>query len=322
MTTLMLPLAALFAGGFAFLVTLWASRYGTGVTVTGERLARMRADMAGGGGSSGMPSLVAALRKRPGANAALVPSEIAAKWAATLERAGLTLTVREYLILRIGVGAALFAFAMMFSPIPQIAILGLPLGFWGVGVWLGMRVNGRRKKMEKQLVEALQVMSSGLRSGFGFLQALEAAAEQSQQPLNVELRRTLRDIAIGSSVEQALKGLNDRVGSADFDIVITAIMIQRTVGGNLGEILDNVAHTMRERERIAGEIQTLTSQQRLTGYVIGGVPIALLIIFNIISPDFASLMFTTNLGKGLLLAVVGLQTIGFLIIKKIVNIEV
>jgi tight adherence protein B len=123
-------------------------------------------------------------------------------------------------------------------------------------------------------------------------------------------------------VEQALTALNERVGSPDFDIVITAILIQRSVGGNLAEILDNVAHTMRERERIRGEIRTLTSQQRLTGFVIGGIPIGLGVIFMIISPDFTGRLFTEPMGRVMLAGAVVLESIGFFIISKIVNIEI
>jgi tight adherence protein B len=151
---------------------------------------------------------------------------------------------------------------------------------------------------------------------------MEGSAEQLPEPLSLEVRRTLRDISIGSSVEDALEGLNKRVGSSDFDIVITAILIQRAVGGNLAEILDNVAHTMRERERIRGEIRTLTSQQRMTGFVIGGIPIGLGLIFALIAPDFVGLLFTDPLGRMMLGAAIVMETLGFLVIRKIVNIEV
>jgi tight adherence protein B len=127
---------------------------------------------------------------------------------------------------------------------------------------------------------------------------------------------------MGASVEQALTSLNERVGSPDFDIVITAVLIQRSVGGNLAEILDNVQHTMRERERIRGEIRTLTSQQRLTGYVIGGIPVGLMVIFMMISPDFTSLLFTDKLGQMMLAGAAVSEVLGFLVIQKIVNIEI
>jgi tight adherence protein B len=247
---------------------------------------------------------------------------MAAKWTAALERAGLTLTAKEYLILRTGLGLALTFILLLLLPIPLLSLLGLPVGYFIVGSWVQRRITSRRKRLEAQLVELLQMMASGLRAGFGLIQAMEGSAEQLPEPLSLEVRRTLRDISIGSSVEDALEGLNKRVGSSDFDIVITAILIQRAVGGNLAEILDNVAHTMRERERIRGEIRTLTSQQRMTGFVIGGIPIGLGLIFALIAPDFVGLLFTDPLGRMMLGAAIVMETLGFLVIRKIVNIEV
>ena len=127
---------------------------------------------------------------------------------------------------------------------------------------------------------------------------------------------------MGASIEAALESMNERIGSSDWDIVITAIMIQRSVGGNLAEFLDNVAHTMRERERIKGEIRTLTSQQRMTGYVIGGIPIGLGVLFAFLNWQFTSLLFTEPLGRGMLAVGTALWITGFVIIQKIVNIEV
>jgi tight adherence protein B len=127
---------------------------------------------------------------------------------------------------------------------------------------------------------------------------------------------------IGSSAEEALLALSERSKSYDLDIVVTAILVQRTVGGNLGEILDTVAGTMRERIRIRGEIQTLTAQQKLTGIVIGLLPIGIGLLFEIMSPGYISPLFTTTLGKILIGVSCGLEVIGVLVIQRILNIEV
>lgn len=316
-------MAALCLGAFATSVTLWL----TGFAATGggatERLSRLRGLDEPLGQSSEGSAL--SLRKRASVSFGginLVSANIISNWSISLQRAGLTLNAREYFILRVVVGIAFAAIILVLSPIPMLAILGVPLGFFLVGIWLKRRITTRRQKLEKQLPEMLMMLSSGLRAGFGMLQALEASGEQMPAPISLEIRRTMRDTAMGASVEQALQSLNERVGSSDFDIVITAIMIQRTVGGNLAEILENVAHTMRERERIRGEIRTLTSQQRLTGYVIGGIPIGLLIIFMLISPDFTGQMFTEPMGRMMLGAAGVMELFGFFVISKIVNIEV
>lgn len=318
----LLFLAAATAGGFVFTVTLWLTRFGVQPELAAERLARLK-----GSAPSGAGAIASLFRLRKRANVefggiSLVNTNLLEKWRAQLERAGLSLNVREYFILRVGVGLALTAVGVFIIPITVIALIFAPLGFMAVGFWVKRRIGSRTRKMENQLIELLQMLSSGLRAGFGLMQALEGASEQLPNPLSLEVRRTMRDTAMGASVEQALGALNQRIGSADFDIVITAILIQRSVGGNLAEILDNVGHTMRERERIKGEIRTLTSQQRMTGYVIGGIPIGLGGIFFLISPEFMSLLFTDKLGLMMLGAAAVMWAIGFFIINKIVSIEV
>ncbi len=315
----MLIMAALFAGAFAFSLTVWM----LGQTeVAGTSLARLsRWNQA----DRGRPSAVLSLRRHVavqfgGIN--LVPAKLAANWTIDLERAGVTLNVKEYFALRLAVGAVFAVLTLLLVPFPPAALATAPVGFVLVSFWLKRRISTRTRKLEAQLVELLQMLASGLRAGFGLLQALESAASQMPVPLSLEVRRMLRDTSMGASVEQALSALNERVGSKDFDIVITAILIQRTVGGNLAEILDNVAHTMRERERIRGEIRTLTSQQRLTGYVVGGIPVGLGVAFALISPEFIGLLFSDSLGHILLGVAAGLEVMGFIVIKKIVDIEV
>jgi tight adherence protein B len=317
---MLMILAALCAGAFATTGVLWFSGAGAVSQAATARLSRLR------DADAGLPTESRiSLRRRGSVNFAgitVLSGNLAANWTRDLERAGLAINAKEYLVARILVSVGLTAVFLIVAPMPILALAGIPFGFFATGIWLKRRRVSRLHKMESQLVEMLQMLASGLRAGFGLLQALESCAEQSPAPLSIEIRRTLRDTAMGASVEQALDALNDRVGSADFDIVITAIMIQRSVGGNLAEILDNVAHTMRERERIRGEIRTLTSQQRMTGFVIGGIPIGLLIIFMIISPQFTGQLFTEPLGR-LMLAGAGVsEVIGFAIIQKIVNIEV
>lgn len=316
----MLILAALCAGGFATTAVLWFAGVGGSGAAAAARLNRIReADLPAS------EERKVSLRRRGSVNFAgitVISGNLAANWARDLDRAGLTLNAKEYFVLRSVVGIGLTAVLLLIVPLPVLALAGVPFGFFATGFWVKRRIKSRLHKMESQLVELLQMLASGLRAGFGLLQALESSADQLPAPLSVEIRRTLRDTAMGASVEQALTSLNERVGSPDFDIVITAIMIQRAVGGNLAEILDNVAHTMRERERIKGEIRTLTSQQRMTGYVIGGIPIGLLIIFMMISPEFTGLLFTEKLGQIMLGAAFISEAIGFMIIQKIVNIEV
>lgn len=316
-------LAAICAGAFASTTVLWA--LGVGGTPAGamDRLQGLGGRRQQQSQTDREPSV--SLRQRASVNLGginLVSGKLVENWTADLERAGLTLTPKEYLILRLVAGLVLTLAGFLFSPLPVLGLVGLPIGYWAVGFWVQRRIKIRRAKLEEQLVELLQMLASGMRAGFGFAQSLDTAGNQLVDPISSEIKRTLRDIAVGASVEQALEALNKRVGSSDFDIVVTAILIQRTVGGNLAEILNNVEHTMRERERIRGEIRTLTSQQRLTGFVIGGIPVGLFFIFYLINPEFTSLLITEPLGNLMLGGAVVMEFMGFLVIRKIVNIEV
>jgi tight adherence protein B len=320
----MLIAIPLMFGLFMMTLALWFFGFGTQASAAaGQRLARLASGSESMGGT--VASLGSTLRRRTNVSLggiSFVNANMAQKWSLDLERAGLTLNAKEYLIARLGVSLAIAVVCLILIPVPFVALAVSPVGFLLVGFWLKRRITSRTRKMESQLAELLQMLASALRAGFGLVQAMEQASDQLPAPISIELRRAMRDMAMGASVEAALGSLNQRVGSRDFDIVITAILIQRAVGGNLAEILDNVAHTMRERERIRGEIRTLTSQQRLTGYVIGGIPIALLGIFLVISPDFAMLLFTDPWGRMMLAAAGVMEVIGFFVISRIVNIEV
>jgi len=243
-----------------------------------------------------------------------------------LERADVRLTVSEFVSLR-------FLMALGGGVLPFILLGGGAFAFIGSagGVFAGFMLpsfylsfaQGRRtRKLGEQLVEGLSLVSSSLKAGFGLMQSLELASREVQHPLSTELRRTLHDINIGSSTEAALQGFSRRSGSEDVDIVITAMLVQQSTGGNLSEILDNVAHTMRERIRIRGEIKTLTMQQVLTGFIIGGLPIVMMGLFSVISADYMDPLFNKTAGNVMLIGAGMLELFGVLLIKKILAIEV
>jgi tight adherence protein B len=257
--------------------------------------------------------------------AGLAPGAMGEQLAAELERADMTLRPGEYIVMR-------FALAGVGAILPIFIVPGL-LGFLGAvaGALVGYNLpkfyrNHRRSsriaKLNSQLPETLTMMSNSLKAGFGLLQAMNAAADQMSHPMSTELTRTIHEMNIGSSAEVALLALSERSDSYDFDIVVTAILVQRTVGGNLGEILDTVAETMRERIRIRGEIATLTAQQKLTGIVLGLIPLGVGVLFQLMSPGYIAPLFTTLTGKGMLVAAVIMETVGVMIIQRILDIEV
>jgi tight adherence protein B len=183
-------------------------------------------------------------------------------------------------------------------------------------------ISRRRTKFVKQLVETLPLIANGLKAGISLLQAMDQVAGQLKPPISVELRRVLRDIRMGASPDDAYLALNERIKSSDLDLVVNAIIVQRSTGGNLAEILDKVAYIMRERLRIRGEIKTLTAQQQFSGYMLAGVPMFLLVVFRLLNPVYMAPMFDTTAGH-VLLGIGGAgQLLALFFVRKIVNIEV
>jgi tight adherence protein B len=245
------------------------------------------------------------------------------RWLETeLMRADWSVRVSEFLGM-MGVSGALGLLVgtlLLGSPLIGLALACLltvmPIFF------LRRAVTKRRRVLEKQLVEMLVMVSNSLKAGFGLMQAINQAAEQLEDPIAKELNLTIRATQVGQSVEDAIQALNTRIGSYDLEIVVTAILVQRNVGGNLAEILDGVAHMMRERERIRGEIATLTAQGRITGFVIAGLPPALGVIFFLLNPDYMMTLFNEKMGNYMIAGALVLEGVGAYIIKRIINIDI
>ncbi len=255
----------------------------------------------------------------------LIGGHLREQLAVQLERADLSIQPAEFVVTRVGLALAGLAVPIVLVQGIFGIVGGLVIGLVGYNApkfYVNRRIKKRVDKLNQQLPEALTIISNALKAGFGLLQALNSASDQLAHPIATELGRTIHEMNIGSSAEEALLAFSDRSKSYDLDIVVTAILVQRTVGGNLGEILDTVAGTMRERIRIRGEIQTLTAQQKLTGIVIGLLPIGIGLLFEIMSPGYISPLFTTTLGKILIGVSCVLEVIGVLVIQRILNIEV
>lgn len=243
-----------------------------------------------------------------------------------LERAGLAFKLHEYIALRVLVGLVAFAVALLLGRGTTLALLlGIPVGavaYMLPAFYVRARIGRQIRKFNNQLEGMLTMVSSSLRAGFGLMQALDLAAEQLQPPMSTELHRLQRDTRMGASIEEALENLRERVGSYDLDVIVTAILIQRSVGSNLSEVLEKVAHTIRERVRIKGEINTLTAQKKLSGFIIGLMPVAFVLMMLAINFEYMSLLFTDPLGRLLLILAVGLDIAGILIIKRIVSVDI
>jgi tight adherence protein B len=252
-----------------------------------------------------------------------------------LARADLPLKPSEFLAIRLAALVGVPVGMIVLSPFvpafgnPLAWLVGVAVGFFLPRIWLNRRKSQRLKKFNGALADTITLLANSLRAGSSFLQSVEMVVRESEPPMSTEFGRVIREINLGLTLEQALNNMTRRVRSDDLDLMVTAIVIQAQVGGNLAEILDSIAYTIRERVRIKGEIRTLTAQGRMSGYVVGFLPIALLAIISVLSPDFVGPMFETppevlGLPAGMLLLALGglMMTIGFVLIRRIVSIEV
>ena len=238
-----------------------------------------------------------------------------------LARANLKLRVAEYYYIRIGASLALGVLLFVFRD-PISGAIGFVLGYFLPRFWVGRRISGRLSAFNKQLPDTITLLSNSLRAGSSFLQSIELVSREGGPPMSEEMGRVVREVNLGLGMEEALHNLVRRIKSDDLDLMVTAIGIQQQVGGNLAEILDTIAFTIRERVRIKGEINTLTAQGRISGYVVAFLPIGLGAALNAINPAFMQPLFTQTIGQILIGVGVVMMTIGFLAIRKITDIKV
>jgi tight adherence protein B len=243
-----------------------------------------------------------------------------------LAQADLKLTIFEFMLTKaLGVmaGIAIGMFLGRGSAVSQVlfTIAGVAVGFFGPDWFVSFRISKRLKNFNEQLGDTISLMANSLRSGYSLLQSMELVARESPDPIGTEFKRVVREVGLGLMPQAALGNLLRRMPSDDLDLLITAINIQYEVGGNLAQILDTIAHTIRERVRIKGEIQVLTAQGRVSGYIITALPVLIAVVVTIINPEYMNTLWEF---PWIILPICGgiLVFIGFLIIRKIVNIEV
>jgi len=253
-----------------------------------------------------------------------------------LARADLQLRPSEYLALRTAavIGAPLVTFLIGKTLLPGLdnplaLLVAVIVGWWVPRYWVNRRKSKRLQAFNDHLADTITLVANALRAGASFLQAIELVVRETQPPISTEFNRVIREVNLGLPFEQALNNMVRRVRSEDLELMTTAISIQHQVGGNLAEILDSIAFTIRERIRIIGEIRVLTAQQRMSGYVVAGLPIFLMAILSVIAPSFMAPMFqdppaVMGIPVGVILLFLGgvLMGIGFLAIRRIVDIEV
>lgn len=246
----------------------------------------------------------------------------AEKIALRLRRADLKLQVSEYVVIKwvLAIGSGLLGFVATGKVL--VFLIGWILGFLAPSIYVRRRELERIKTFNSQLPDALSIISNSLRSGYSFLQAVDVVSKELPPPISREFAQVIRESRVNIAVEDALLNLTRRIDSDDLDLVVTAVLIQRQVGGNLSEVLDKISATIRDRIRLMGEIRTLTTQGRLSGWIISLLPVALGIILYLLNPQYITPLFRHPLGWFMLGMGAIMQVIGLFIIKRIVNLEV
>src|ERR1035437_6087603 len=309
-------------------ISAWLERYAAGKTET-------TASATPGQGSSGLSNALAQSVALARLNRVVEQRDFGANLARDIARADLKLKPGEFMAIWAGsVLGVPFIFLMLSIVVARLGtgialIIGAVIGFFLPRMWLGRRRASRLNAFNKQLPDTITLIANALRAGSSFLQAIEMVVRESSPPVTVEFGRVVREVNLGLAFDVALENMVRRVRSDDLELMATAITIQHQVGGNLAEILDSIAFTIRERVRIKGEIRTLTAQQRLSGYVVAGTPIGLMLLLMVLAPGFMKPMFQNppgimGLPAGLIVLAIGgvFMFIGFIFIRRIVAIEV
>lgn len=239
-----------------------------------------------------------------------------------LQRADVKMTAGEFVTLRLA--AVVVGFVVGYL-VFRTLFIALPLGGAALFVplfWLKHRFKARERKFGQLLGEAVTMMSGSLRAGYSIMQALETVSREMQPPISDEFHRVTKEVAVGIAVEDALNHMVERVKSTDVELMTIAMNVQREVGGNLAEILDTIAATIRERQELQGEVRTLTAQGRISAYIISGLPVALAVALYFLNPKYISVLWTTTIGYVMLGVAMTMVVVGFFVTRKVASVEV
>jgi tight adherence protein B len=251
----------------------------------------------------------------------LFHSNTLSKISSELSLAGISLKAEEFLMIWLFTGILI---PFLFFLLNKNILIALGTAIFGA-VIPPMIISRYKKKrtalFEAQLMDALIVISNCLRAGFTFQQAMDSIAGDMPEPISKEFGKVLREIKLGIPMDDALQDMVARLRNDDLELLVSAVLIQKQVGGNLADILDNIAGTINERLKLKGEIKVLTASGRTSGLVIGLMPVFLLAFLMIANPTYVKMFFTTTIGMAMLIVALVMEATGFMVIRKIVNIK-
>jgi len=247
----------------------------------------------------------------------------AGSWLSTLiEQSGAAVSPGSVIGMSLGAGVAAGLVASLIAPHWIMTVAAGAVGFCLPILWLQIKRGRRTRRFEEQFPEALDLLSRAIRAGHAFQSAMGMVADELPAPVGVEFKKSFEQQNYGLPLNDALNGLSERMPLMDVRFFVATVAIQRETGGNLAEILDNLAHVVRERFKILRQVRVHTAHGRFTGYVLLALPAALAVALMFISPDHMRTLFTVKMGQTMVMGAVVMQTIGFLWIRQVIKIEV
>lgn len=239
-----------------------------------------------------------------------------------LAGAGVSIRPEKYVLLQWISSSLCAGLLYLIFGIIYFGLIGFVIGFKIPRWWMQQIKKDRLNRFNDGLQDMITTIIGSLRAGFSFVQALKAVVDESESPIKEEIELVLKEIQYGRTMEAALQQLKERMPSEDLDLMIQAILIQRQIGGNLALILETIVQTIRDRNKIQRQIRTLTAQGRLSGIIIGALPIVLGTLLYLIQPDYIGTLFHHRIGVIFLLGGSISACIGFILIRKLTTIEV
>jgi len=258
----------------------------------------------------------------PGVDRLVAGTSAGTRLAKLIEQSGVRTSPSAIAVISVGTAAAAALVAMMFVHQSFAALVAGLAGMMAPTLFLMQRRSARLKKFEEQFPEALDLLSRAIRAGHAFQTAMSMVASELKEPVGPEFKKTFDQQNFGLPLRDALNEMAQRINILDVRFFVTAVLIQRESGGNLAEILDNLAHVVRERFKIRRQVRVHTAHGRFTGYVLLALPGALGVALSFINPDHMHMLFNEHMGQLMLMGAIVMQTIGFIWIRQVIKIEV
>lgn len=249
------------------------------------------------------------------------PKLVSRRFEDSLALSGIHISAQEYVALWVFLTLGPGLVGIMLN-MDLVAVLGICVVGFAIPPIMVQRSRSKQQQLfNKQLGESLTIMSNCMRSGYSFQQAMHSISKEMQPPVSTEFGRVVREINYGATLEQALNNMSQRVNSKDFDLLISAVITSAQVGANLSEILDTISETITDRIRLREEVRVFSAQGRMSGIIIGLLPVFVILFLMILNPTYLTDFVNHPIGKLLLIASVFLEVIGFILINRIVDIK-